>query len=327
VAVMLSDGKSGVAGGPAYIQQQPLPQPAPAAGGGGGGGGAGRAEPHQSEWVPQDWTSAKRQALLDVLCRFEIQDAMGTRIRRLLAGQKKVLVLDNSSSMNRAVMQSSLMPNKPVTTRNDELLVFVELALPFLAAESPDGIEVWLLNQVGGATHGHPGPVVVRNVHTVEQIKPYLQQPYGRTPLVQCLQSLFHTCATSIAEEGLHVLVATDGEPDDCNGMAGRTAMFELLRQGSAQRRDPSKCIVNFLVCTDNDDDVAYLDHIDSACPFVDVTDDYASERDQVAKKRTLPRPLSVADWVLKALIGAADPTLDALDESKGGNNKDCVIL
>jgi hypothetical protein len=312
-------GKPGVAGGPAYLPQQHPQHAAP--GGGAGGGGAGA---HQEEWVPPDWTGAKRQALMDVLCKFEIQDAIGTRIRRLVAGQKKVLVLDNSSSMNRAIMQSSLVPHQAVTTRNDELLVFVELALPFLAAESQDGIEVWLLNQVGGATHGHPGPVVIHNVHTVEQIRPYLQQPYGRTPLVQCLQSLFHTCATSIAEEGLHVLVATDGEPDDCNGMAGRTALFELLRQGSALRRDPSKCIVNFLVCTDNDDDVAYLDHIDSACPFVDVTDDYASERDQVARKKTLPRPLSVADWVLKALIGAADPSLDALDESKG---KECVIL
>jgi hypothetical protein len=281
-------------------------------------------DPHLAGWVPQNFDEAKRQALMNVLCRFEIQDALGNRIRRLLAGQKKVLVLDNSSSMCRTLAHSSIV-QKPIVTRNDELLVFVEMALPFLVAESPAGIDVWLLNHVGGQQHGHPGPVVIKNVQTVEQVRPYLQQPYGRTPLVQCLQSVFTTYASSIGEEGLHVLVATDGEPDDANGMPGRNALFELLKAGSVVRRDPSRCVVNFLVCTDNGDDVAYLDQIDTLCPFVDVTDDYASERAQVARKRTFPHPLSAPDWVLKALIGAADPSLDRADESRVGGGC-CVI-
>jgi hypothetical protein len=276
-------------------------------------------------WVPQNFDEAKRQALMDVLCRFEIQDSLGNRIRRLLAGQKKVLVLDNSSSMCRTIKHSSIV-QQPVVTRNDELLVFVGMALPFLVAESPEGVDVWLLNHVGGQQHGHPGPVVIKNVQTVEQVRQHLQQPYGRTPLVQCLQSVFTTYASSIGEEGLHVLVATDGEPDEANGMPGRNAVYELLKSGSLLRRNPARCIVNFLVCTDDGNDVEYLNQIDQLCPFVDVTDDYASERAQVAKKRTFPRPLSVADWVLKALIGAADPSLDRVDESHMAPQGCCVV-
>ena len=85
--------------------------------------------------------------------------------------------------------------------------------------------------------------------------------------------------------------------------MPSRQALFELLRHGSAERQDPAHCTVNFLVCTDQPAEVAFLDYIDALCPFVDVTDDYATERDQVAaaKTRTFRRPLSTADWVVKA--------------------------
>jgi hypothetical protein len=274
-----------------------------------------------AQWVPTTIDDVKRQALLATLGRFEIQESMGRRIRCLLTGQKKVLVLDNSGSMGRTVVQSSLV-SRPVVTRADELVAFVQIALPFLVADAPEGVDVWLLNDADGRA----APTILRHVQTVEQVVPHLLCPRGSTPLVQCLRAVFSAYAGSIAEEGLHVVVATDGEPDnDTDGTPGRKALFNLLRHGSAYRPRPENCIVNFLVCTDDPEDVAFLDQLDATCPRVDVTDDYSTERAQAAAARTLKHPMSAADWVFKALIGAADPSLDAVDETAHSASQDAT--
>ena len=157
-------------------------------------------------WIPPMVDDTKRHALLDVLGRFEIQNVMGMRLRYLLAGQKKVLVLDNSGSMGRTVADSSIV-HQLVVTRSDELLFFLAMALPILVADAPEGIDVWLLNDA----NGRPVPTALYQVHTVDQVRPYLINPRGSTPLVQCSQHVFATYATSVKEAGLHILVATDG--------------------------------------------------------------------------------------------------------------------
>lgn len=285
---------------------------------------------NNEEWFPSNWDEIKLTELRKILYKYDIQDEISHRIKHLLCGTKKVLVLDNSGSMNLALRQTSIQSDKPVR-RYDELLQFIELALPFLVLEEPNGIDVWLLNNVGGDIHGTPGPFVIENVQTVDQLRPYLQKPCGRTPLVQCMNNLFRTLSENMNEEGLHLIVATDGAPDNVGNSLGRDALYDLLSENSTVRRNPSKCIVNFIVCSDNDSDVEYLDRIDKYCPYVDVTDDYTSEAEQVASKNTMPRPLSIGDWVLKALIGASDPSLDGLDESiyttQHIRNKDCCII
>jgi hypothetical protein len=191
----------------------------------------------------------------------------------------------------------------------DELVHFVRLALPILALDSPDGVDVWFLNE----TEGRAGPVVVKCVHAFDQIAYLLRTCGGLTPLIETLGSVLSTYRQYAEEEGVHILVTTDGAPNQ-----GPAQGHALLHRMLANRLNPGKSVVNFLVCTDNDKEVAYLEYLESIdrdCPNVDEVDDYDTERRQILASGRV-KTFSVGDYVVKAIIGGARADVDQLDET-----------
>ena len=261
------------------------------------------------QMLPTNWDDVKREKVAAVLRQMDIQPVILQRVARAMGGYTNAFVLDNSGSMRTPVKSSSFAQGRSVT-RHQEMLGFLEFVLPLMVDQSPEGADVWLLNHPHS---GAPGPYRIQNVQTLEQLKQHLGEPCGNTPLVPTLMQVFNAHQDHIHGEGLHVVVITDGQPDDYNGQPGRDALFYLLATGSVHRPNPRKCTVSFLVATDMHEDVEYLDMIDRHCPFVDVTDDYATERAQVARMRTFPRPLSLGDWAFKAVV--YDEVMDASDE------------
>ena len=262
------------------------------------------------QMLPAKWDEVKRQRVAQVLRDMDIQPFILQRVARALGGYANAFVLDNSGSMRTPVHDSSFAVPGQSMTRHDEMLGFLNIVLPLIVAQSPEGADIWLLNH---PHTGAPGPYRIQNVQTIEQLTQHLGRPSGNTPLIPTLMQVFAAHLGDIAGEGLHVVVVTDGQPDDYKGQSGRTALFNLLAEGSEHRPSPRKCTVSFLVASDNHQDVDYLDMLDRRCPFVDVTDDYATERAQVAKMRTFPRPLSVTDWAFKAAV--YDEVMDLSDE------------
>ncbi|CAF3922942.1 unnamed protein product, partial [Rotaria sp. Silwood1] len=67
---------------------------------------------------------------------------------------------------------------------------------------------------------------------------------------------------------------------------------------------------VMFLICTDDPTCVDYLNEWKRIMKNVDVTDDYKTEREKIQKSHGLNMPFSIGDYIVKALVGAIDPTM-----------------
>ncbi|CAF3834873.1 unnamed protein product, partial [Rotaria sp. Silwood1] len=52
----------------------------------------------------------------------------------------------------------------------------------------------------------------------------------------------------------------------------------------------------------------------------VDIVDDYKLEREGVRQTKGFNYPFSFGEYIVKALIGAVDPQMDALDEYTNSN-------
>ena len=72
---------------------------------------------------------------------------------------------------------------------------------------------------------------------------------------------------------------------------------------------------IGFLACTDQDNQVAYLNEIDRLYTEIDVSDDYWTERRQIQRVQGRNFPFTYGDYVVKALAGPIDNRLDTLDE------------
>ena len=59
-----------------------------------------------------------------------------------------------------------------------------------------------------------------------------------------------------------------------------------------------------------------YLNHADDTIQRLDVTDDYASEREEVLKAQGRSFAFSRGDWIVKAMLGPIDRYMDELDGS-----------
>ncbi|CAF3613186.1 unnamed protein product [Rotaria sp. Silwood1] len=77
---------------------------------------------------------------------------------------------------------------------------------------------------------------------------------------------------------------------------------------------------VTFLACTDDESSADYLSQWGRTMINVDIVDDYKSEREEVRQAKGFNYPFSFGDYIVKALIGAVDPQMDALDEYANSN-------
>jgi len=114
------------------------------------------------------------------------------------------------------------------------------------------------------------------------------------------------------------------------NGRDDKAGLKRVL-----QNERSSKVHVEFLVCTDDNQSVEYLNEWDDQLINCDVCDDFISERAEVLKCQGPNFPFSRGDWVVKALLGSVDRELDELDEKPAGRDSSrrqskgggCVIL
>lgn len=75
------------------------------------------------------------------------------------------------------------------------------------------------------------------------------------------------------------IIIATDGQPTD---QFGSTDIDGLERVLKYERKEPERALITFCACTDDDQAVGYLNKWDAKIPFVDVCDDYRSEREEI---------------------------------------------
>jgi hypothetical protein len=166
-------------------------------------------------------------------------------------------------------------------TRWDELCEIAKVVLKIGVIFDSNGVEIYFLNR--GSFQN------VKDPHIVDKF--FQTPPSGYTPLVPVLNEIF---TSKLANRGwdkkkLLVFVATDGVPTDEDGNENVQELERTMRE----KRRIETTYVSFLLCTD-----------DPTC------DDYLTEWD-----RTGELFFSRGEYVVKALVGAIDPEIDALNE------------
>jgi hypothetical protein len=243
----------------------------------------------------------------NIIYKYEIAHDFAFRLRAL-EGFEIVMIIDDSSSMRTPIIdhdQENLSPFDQLPTRWDELKHIVSIVVDLASTLDPDGIDIYFLNRQ---------PLL--HVNNSSQLnETFAQQPNGPTPLTRILSYVLNLKRSQVHERKLLILIATDGLPTDESGQNDLNGLEKVLRN----ERYPSieRIYITFIACTNDLETVAYLNVLDKKIPYIDVLDDYQSERAEVLAVQGKTFPFTYGDYVVKLLMGSVDQWFDKLDEKK----------
>jgi hypothetical protein len=81
------------------------------------------------------------------------------------------------------------------------------------------------------------------------------------------------------------------------------------------KKRDSNRIFISILACSDNDNEIGYLNKLDKDVPHLDVLDDWNSERKEIARKNKIfAKEYSLGDHVARYFLGSVYEKYDKLD-------------
>lgn len=244
----------------------------------------------------------EKQAKHQALCaKLDINPVFQSSLWSL--NEKHIIFLcDDSGSMNSQVDNKFMSGSVGgVITRWDELKYVVTEVFEISLIFDPVGMDVHFLNR--------PSMLNVRSQTPI--LHAFGNPPSGGTPLVARLNSISQTYRnTDQYKYSKLLIIATDGEPTDDDPVYSgfKQVIRTLVEQGFN---------IAFLICTDREDQVKYINYVDRLYQQVDVTDDYLTEKKQVQNVQGRYFKFSYGDYIVKLLAGCIDPVLDGLDERR----------
>ncbi len=230
--------------------------------------------------------------LLSKICRkYEIQPAMSKYLSRL-ADFEIVIVCDDSGSMMRPIDGTQ-------RTRLDELRSIIETIAEIGVIFDSNGVDIYFLNR----------PPVLNVTDPADIARAFEPPPSGFMPLAFVLNEVFQSeLARRERDKKLLVFVATNGDQNE------HVCELEYVMR---EKRRVETTFVAFLLCTDDPTSVEYLYEWDRTMPNVDVTNHFRAEREKIRRCHAQKNyPFSFGDYVVKVLVGAIVPQIDALNES-----------
>jgi hypothetical protein len=242
-----------------------------------------------------------------IVRKYDISNDFAFRLRAL-EGFEIVMIIDDSTSMRTPIIdrdQENLSPFDKLPTRWDELKQIVSIVVDLASTLDPDGIDIYFLNR---------SPLLHVN-HSSQLNETFSRLPSGLTPITRVLSYIINLKRAYVHDRKLLILIATDGLPTDDNGQNDLVGLEKVLRN----ERHPStdRIYITFIACTNDLQSVAYLNNFDKKIPYIDVCDDYQSERAEVLAVQGKKFPFSYGDYVAKLLVGSVDQWFDNLDERK----------
>jgi hypothetical protein len=214
-----------------------------------------------------------------------------------LKGYEIVIVCDDSGSMNTKVDNTG-------KTRWDELRSIVKILIEIGVIFDTNGVDIYFLNR--------RKYLKIKDPKEVEQA--FAELPRDYTPLIPVLKDIFKSpLARRGRDKKLLVFVATDGEPTDEDG----NPVVQQLKSLMDETRDQETTYVSFLLCTNETENIEYLNNWDKTMPHVDVTDDFETEKQKILRIQGNDFSFTHGDYIVKALAGAIIPVLDRLNEKK----------
>lgn len=210
----------------------------------------------------------------------ELTSQVATQLQQVVSTCEIVLLCDDSGSMKNTIIEANT--NKQ-TTRWLELKKLAAVIIEFVTAINPTGLDIYFFNRP-----------TLRNVTDMMGLQnTFNDLPNGSTPLIGTLRKIFQEKANLPDERQLLVVVITDGEPTDGN----HEDLFNVLYY------KPQNVHVSFAECTDNEEDMDYLDRWDGRIPNFDNTDDYREELARIKANQGPQFKFDYTDYVIKILL------------------------
>lgn len=248
-------------------------------------------------------TKSKGDKIKDLINKLDIDPLFSEKLS-LLDNYEIVLLLDDSGSMN-----TPLDDHTSHNTRWDELKDVVSKVIEISTIYDENGIDIYFLNR---------RPIYnVKSLELVNRI--FSNSPYGSTPLTDNLQYIFNQYENSL--KPVLVVIATDGVPNK-NGYSDLSNFKKLLLE-----KNHSKFFISFLACSDDDNDIGYLNNLDKNVPNIDTLDDYISEKKEVLNVQGKNFSYTYGDHIVRLLLGPICQEWDNLDEKKLGKKTNNLCL
>jgi len=203
---------------------------------------------------------------------------------QVLANCKIVILCDDSSSMGAPIAEEGTDPFALKTsTRWGELKKLAAACINIITCINPGGLDLYFLNR----------PPVLGVTDTSRLAGVFTQLPNGSTPLYRALKDLYAATSSVPDSQQILLVVITDGEPSDCT----RDQFYQIC---CAKRRNVH---LSFAECTDQADDMEWLDAFDNKIPNFDNTDDYREELQRVRQIQGPTFPFTYTHYVIKILL------------------------
>ncbi|AYV83947.1 MAG: hypothetical protein Hyperionvirus14_36 [Hyperionvirus sp.] len=218
--------------------------------------------------------------------QYELKADVAEQLKQVLSKCEVVLLCDDSSSMGNAIAEENTDPFAPKrSTRWLELKRLASKIIEFVTAINAEGLDIHFLNRT---------PIL--NVTTTTGLQNVFNiAPDGDTPLIGALWNLYRDKASKKRQKELLIIVITDGEPTDASRQDLYNTLIEITKDGITH--------VSFAECTDQSDDMEYLDAWDGLIRNFDNTDDYREELARVKNIQGFTFKFDYNDYVIKILL------------------------
>lgn len=228
-------------------------------------------------------------------------------------------IIDDSGSMSEPLQSHSLNNHDKTITRWDELKHTSKMIIELASCIDEDGVDIHFLNR-SFMNKQNETTKTCNNITSFDEVSGLFNQiPTGKTPLFSTLNGVIERYYNDSNQ--LLIVIATDGAPTDgfekfASLVKNRTSNKKAKTKDKKTRRRHIR--LSFIACSDNDEEIEYLNNFDSKYEGVDVTDDYDSERNEI-KDETKRLQFTKGMWLAKALLGPIRKEYDEMDKKKKG--------
>ncbi len=238
----------------------------------------------------------------------ELSNKVATDLKSVLAKCEIVLLCDDSSSMNQSIATEGCDPFAVKTsTRWYELKKLAAALIEIITVVNPNGLDIYFLNRT--TAHNVSSLVGLSNIFNI--------LPNGGTNISYALNKIYDDKKETLTKDKqLLIVVITDGEPTDGTSNP-RTNLYDTIRTITNKKN----VHVSFAECTDQEEDMEYLDGWDKKLVNFDNTDDYREELKRVKAVNGINFKFDYTDYVIKILLATFIRSYFNLDQVASTQN------
>lgn len=259
----------------------------------------------QPQQPPQQPPPPYTPSRFDILVKNnELPPMVASQLYQVLSTCEVVLLCDDSASMNQTIAEEGTDAFAVKrSTRWLELKKLASIVIDFITSTNPKGLDIYFLNR--------PKICNVTDLSGLQGV--FNSPPNGGTPLIRAINQICSDKNSLPPNKSLLIVVITDGEPTD----GDRNDLYWTLVQATSR----GNVHISFAECTDNPDDMEYLDEWDGQIKNFDNTDDYREELQRVKSIQGPNFKFNYTDYVIKILLATFVRWYFNLDQSRVNNS------